>query len=41
MSEPLLTVLGLAVLDDIHVSDGTVVKNVLGGSGAFCKYRWT
>ena len=37
MSKRLLTVIGLAVLDDIHFSDGKTVKDVRGGSAGFCK----
>ena len=37
MPKALLTVLGLAVIDDIQFGDGRAIKNVLGGSGAFCE----
>lgn len=33
----LLTSLGLAVIDDIHLGSGAVVKDVLGGSGTYCE----
>ncbi|KAK5940772.1 hypothetical protein PMZ80_007189 [Knufia obscura] len=33
---PLLTTLGLAVLDEIHFGNGTTAHNILGGSGSYC-----
>jgi hypothetical protein len=36
MFEPVLTVLGLAVIETICFPDGGTKPNVLGGSGAFC-----
>lgn len=35
-SRPDLASLGLAVIDEIRFEDGTIVKDVLGGSGSFC-----
>ena len=36
-SQPLLTSLGLAVIDEIHFGSGDVVRDVLGGSGTYCE----
>ena len=33
---PLITSLGLAIIDDIHFGDGSSVTYLLGGSGSFC-----
>ena len=34
---PLLTSLGLAIIDEIQFGSGKIVKNVLGGSATYCE----
>lgn len=34
---PLLTSLGLAIIDEIQFGSGEIVKNMLGGSATYCE----
>lgn len=37
--QPLLTSLGLAIIDEIQFGSGEVVKDVLGGSATYCEFQ--
>jgi hypothetical protein len=38
ISDPLLVTLGMCILDDLYLPNGTSKLGILGGSGVFCMF---